>query len=47
MEILKFNVDKQHIVNISPHPYLVAGTQNYLECDFKSNSMHHGLDITR
>ena len=34
METLRFKVEKQHIEYISPHPYLVAGTQNYLECDF-------------
>lgn len=44
METLKFNVDKQHIVNTSPHPYLVAGTQNYLECDFQFDASWVGYN---
>nr|DAG85654.1 MAG TPA: hypothetical protein [Caudoviricetes sp.] len=31
METLRFKVEKQHIEYISPHPYLVAGTESNIE----------------
>lgn len=45
METLRFKVEKQHIEYIPPHSYLVAGTQNYLDCDFQFDAS--GLDIIK
>lgn len=44
METLKLKIEKQHIENISPQLYLVAGTQNYLECDFQFDTSWVGYN---
>ena len=44
METLRFKVEKQHIEYIPPHSYLVAGTQNYLDCDFQFDASWVGYN---
>lgn len=44
METLKFKAEKQHIENVLPLPYLVAGTQNYLDCDFSFDASWMGYN---
>lgn len=44
METLKFKVEKQHIESVLPLPYLVAGTQNYLDCEFAFDTSWMGYN---